>query len=251
MLFLMRKQLLFFLLVLSSGIWAQNEMLLKGKIMGNIRDLEGIMVINVTAAKYVATTNDGHFAIAAKVGDTLRFSAVQVDEKTLVLKQEDFCENLLLVRLEPQVHQLSELIIKDYSHINAESLGLVKKGQMKFTPAERKLNTASNSYAAIGLNGSAGLDPLLNWISGRTAMLKKEVEVEKKERMQNHLKNLFEEDYYISHFKIPDQYVGGFLVYASENSRLMAAITSKNKILTLFLLGELAVEYLKILADEE
>lgn len=247
----MRKQFLFFLLVLSSGIWAQNETLLKGKVMANVRDLEGIVVINVSAAKYVTTTNGGFFEISAKVGDTLRFSAVQVVGKTLMLKQEDFCESLFLLRLEPQVHQLSELIIKDYSHINAESLGLVKKGQKKFTPAERKLNTASNSYAAIGLNGSAGLDPLLNWISGRTAMLKKEVDVEKKERMQNHLKNLFEEEYYVSHFKIPDLYVDGFLVYASENSRLMAAITSKNKILTLFLLGELAVDYLKLLADEE
>lgn len=246
----MRKQLLFFLLLATSVLWSQDKMVLKGKIIANVRDLEGVQVINVSATEYVTTTNGGYFSIMAKVGDTLQFSAIQLVGKRLSLKQEDFGENLFFVRLEQQVNKLNELVIKEYSHINSESLGLVKKSQKKFTPAERKLNTASNPYATVGLGGSAGLDPVLNWISGRTAMLKKEVDVEKKERLQNYLKNLFEEEYYVSHFKIPSEYVYGFLVYASENVRLMSAIASKNKILTLFLLGELAVEYLKLISDE-
>nr|WP_294936085.1 hypothetical protein [uncultured Flavobacterium sp.] len=246
----MRNKIVFFLLLISSFGWSQRQVL-KGKITANVQDLEGIHVINFSDKNYVTTTDDGYFSINAKPGDTLRFSAVHLAGKQVEIKKEDFGEQLFVVRMNPVVNRLSELIIKDYSGINAESLGLVKKGQKKFTPAERRLNAASNPYAVIGTNASAGLDPLLNWISGRTAMLEKEVEVEKKERFQNYLKHLHEEEYYVSHFKIPADYVSGFLVYASENSRLTAAIISKNKILTNFLLGELAVEYCKRIANDK
>jgi hypothetical protein len=50
------------------------------------------------------------------------------------------------------------------STITAESLGIIPYGQKKYTPAERKLYTATSG---------GGIDGLLNTISGRKAMLKK------------------------------------------------------------------------------
>lgn len=244
----MGNKLLFVLLLIAGSGWAQQQ-LLKGKIVASVQDLEGIHVINISDKNYTSTASGGYFTIKASVGDTLQFSAVHLIGQAIKIKSDDFGENLFFVKMIPKINRLSELIVKDYSHINAESLGLVKKGQKSYTPAERRLNAASNPYAVVGLNASAGLDPLLNWFSGRTAMLKKEVEVEKTERLQNYLKHLHEQEYYISHFKIPSDYLAGFIVYAAENPRLVAAVGAKNKIMINFLIGELAVEYCKRLAD--
>jgi hypothetical protein len=54
-------------------------------------------------------------------------------------------------------------------HINAENLGIIPYNQKKYTAAERKLYTTRSGL----------LDRPLNWMSGRTAMLKK-VAVERK-----------------------------------------------------------------------
>jgi hypothetical protein len=57
------------------------------------------------------------------------------------------------------------------------------------------------------------LDPALNWITGRKAMLKKEVIVEYKEQMLIKLDYLFLPEYYTQTLKIPQEYVRGFQYY--------------------------------------
>ena len=83
------------------------------------------------------------------------------------------------------MHQLQEVIVKGMIILNAVALGIIPQGQKTYTEAERKLHTATalNATASAGrmAGGSISADPLLNFFSGRTAMLKKEVAVEKKE----------------------------------------------------------------------
>ena len=127
-------------------------------------------------------------------------------------------------------------------------------GQKKYTAAERKLQTATalNPTASAGTmaGGSISADPLLNFFSGRTAMLKKEVAVEKKEFFMKLLENMFSLDHFIDRLKIPADYVKGFEYYAIENDKFTAILNSKNKTSTEFLLGELAVKYKEMIASE-
>ena len=100
------------------------------------------------------------------------------------------------------------------------------------------------------MGGSVSADPLLNWISGRTKMLKKGLAVEKKEFYLTQLENMFSDDYLISKLKIPAEYVKGFVYYVVENEQLVSNLKMKNKSMTAFLLGELAVKYIEIIASE-
>jgi hypothetical protein len=68
---------------------------------------------------------------------------------------------------------------------------IIPYGQKKYSPAERKLYTARSGL----------LDPALNWITGRKAMLKKEVIVEYKEQMLIKLDYLFLPEYYTQTLK--------------------------------------------------
>ena len=90
------------------------------------------------------------------------------------------------------------------------------------------------------------IDPLLNWISGRTRMLKKEVEVERKEFLIDRTADYYQKEYFTDVLKIPEDYVDGFLFYVVENSRFVMAMKDKNKTMATFILSELAVEYLKV-----
>lgn len=223
---------------------AQDRCTLKGKVVTDFDSPEGIYVINKTTEKSVTTGRGGYFTINASVSDTLIFSAVQFTAKDIVLTPEDIDSPLLLVPLQPLQRELAELIIVDYSHINAVSLGLVPAGQKQYTPAERKLATAS-SYKMNPL----GLDPIFNAFSGRTAMLRQAAETEKKESLMEKIGYLYSEEDIIAKLNIPLDYVQGFIFYIVENKYFAKAVAEKNTEMAKFLMTGLADKYRSLLND--
>lgn len=236
--------------------WSQTQdrSVFNGKVVSNTSDLEGIYVINAQTEETVTTNASGDFSISAKADDVLVFSSISFKEKRVLLKQEDFSNLNFSVNLTMIMYQLQEVVVKRYDNINAESLGVIPVGQKKYTAAERKLQTATalNATANGGTmaGGSISADPLLNFFSGRTAMLKKEVAVEKKEFFMRLLENMFTLEHFVERLKIPADYVKGFEYYAVENEKFTVILNSKNKTSTEFLLGELAVKYKEMIASE-
>lgn len=237
---------------LSQIVLGQNTF--NGKIIANTGEVEGVYVVNTHTEVMAITNVSGDFSIEAKVGDTLVFSSIQFKETRIVITEENFSDLNFTVKLNPVIHQLQEVIIKRYDNINSVALGIIPGGQKSYTQAERRLQTATglNATASAGsmAGGSVSVDPLLNFLSGRTAMLKKELAVEKKETFMKILENMFTIDHFVNRLKIPLEYVKGFEYYAVENDKFTAILNSKNKTSTEFLLGELAVKYKEILAIE-
>ena len=135
---------------------------------------------------------------------------------------------------------LKEVVVNE-AKISAESLGIIPYGQKKYSAAERKLYTATSRN---------GIDGLLNTISGRKAMLKKEIIVEKKERLLARIDVLFEDHYYLKTLKIPKEYIKGFQYYCVEDVPFANALRAKNKALVMFLIVQLAKTYNEIIAVE-
>jgi hypothetical protein len=254
---LIGKVICFMLLFLGQSVWSQEQerTVLNGKIISITNDLEGVYVVNAKTEAMSTTNTDGSFSIMAKSGDTLVFSSIQFKENRVLLTSENFSDLNFTVKLSLLMHQLQEVIIKRYDNINSVALGIVPSGQRSYTAAERKLQTATalNATANAGTmaGGSVSADPLFNFFSGRTAMLKKELAVEKKEFFMRLLENMFTLDHFVDRLKIPLEYVKGFEYYAVENEKFTAILNSKNKTSTEFLLGELAVKYKEILASEK
>ena len=223
---------------------AQERKPLKGKVTSDSDELEGIYVINRNAEISVATSRGGYFTISAQPNDTLIFSATQFEAAQVIVRESDFGEDLLFVPMKAMVHELDPVVLTEYRHINAESLGLVPMGQKQYTPSERKLATAS----AWKMN-PMGLDPVINAITGRTAMLEKAAETAKKEDLMEKISYIYSEEDIINEFKIPLEYVKGFVFYVIENRHFIASIKAKNMTMAKFLLGELAVKYLELLKE--
>jgi len=239
---------LFFLVsfAASTMLSAQERSPLNGKIKSDTEELEGIYIINKNADLSVTTTRGGYFTIPAKVNDTIIISAVSIVGKQITLEEADVKSTLLIVPVEKFVHQLEELIIVDYSHINAESLGLVPKGQKKYTPTEKRLLTASSSQM-----NPMGLDPLFNALSGRTKMLKKANETAKKEDLMARIDYIYTEEELITKFNIPKEYVRGFVYYVVEDANFSRAIKNKNETMARFLMSGLSGKYLELIKDEK
>lgn len=242
----MKNSLLLLLLALTTTLFAQGRKPLNGKVISDFDALEGIYIINKSTEHAVTTTQGGYFTIEAQPCDTLVVSAVQFAVKSVALTEEHFNVSLLIVPLEIQSRELSELIIVDYGHINAESLGLVPAGQTQYTPAEKKLATASK----FRMN-PMGLDPIINMFSGRTAMLQKAADIEKKEDLMEKIHYIYTEEDIIAQLKIPADYLRGFVYYVVENKYFANAINAKNDNMAKFLMAGLATKYLGLINENE
>jgi hypothetical protein len=239
----MRIKLCLFFILAANTILAQESArtVLSGKISANTIDLEGVYVINLKTEKSTITEKEGYFSIAAIPGDTLLFSAIHLKEVRIILKQDDFKNEPFLIKMEANITQLREVVVKRYDNINAVSLGISPSGILHRTQAERKLYTAKSTTG----------DALLNLMSGRTAMLKKEIIVEGKLSFINQIDNMFNEDYFRKILKIPAEYVKGFQYYIVENERFTNVLKSKNKTQIEFAMVSLAEKYNLIISDEK
>ena len=229
---------IFFFII--SQLYSQNQVprRIEGKVAADFSNLEGIYVVNTSSEKSTTTNSEGHFSIEAKVGETLLLSAMNFKEVKIVLSESDFSKKWLVVSMQPIVNELKEVIVGS-SSISAESLGIIPYGQKKYTPAERKIFTATSGF---------GIDPILNLISGRTNMLKKELEVEKKERFLVQLENLFQPEFYIHSMHIPQLHVKGFLYFLVENPKFISILKTKNRTAIEFSMSELAVQFNEMIA---
>lgn len=241
--------LLSMFLAFFSSVFAQRSEV-KGKIRAYTDDLEGVHIINLNSNSATTSKSGGYFEILGQENDTLQFSAVHLQGKKVVLKYTELKSELFFVTMELASYNLKEVVINQ-NDINAVSMGILSKPAKKYTPAERRLYTATGGGNTYGLNTQVSFDGILNAISGRTTMLKKEVAVERKEYTLRKINEWFEETFYTEQLKIPPDYVKGFQYYLVENTHFENAVKSKNKTLATFIMGEIAASYLEVINEKK
>ena len=216
------------------------EKLIHGKIVVESGNVGGVTIINLVNEKTTVSDGNGDFFILAKADDLLVFSSMNLEYYRRIIEDEDLKAEVLTIKMTAKITELEEVIVNKHPEINAVSLGISAKGIKQYTPAERKLYTAN----------STPVDALLNLMSGRTAMLKKGIEVEKKEHLLAKINILFENDYYTNTLKIPTDYIKGFQYYCVDDEKFATSLRSKNKTMAMFLIVPLAVKYNEIIACE-
>lgn len=226
-----------------------------GRVYADSVSVEGIQVINLITEKATFTNASGMFSIMAKEDDLLVFNAVHLEYARKSIGRKEYENGVAEIKMYAKLNQLDEVIITNYSNINAKDLGIIDYTPKSYTTAERRLRTATNLNvtANVGMmaGGSISLDPLINWISGRTAMLKKELNIERKELLQQQLEFYFETEYYTESLHIPEIYVDGFKYYIVEDEDLATAISTKDRNKIMFRLSALAVDFLSFYNEYE
>ena len=246
--------LLAFISLISCWVSAQNEKLIVGKIVVKDAMVQGVHIINLVNEKEAVSDKDGNFSILAKTDDLLVFSAMHLDYMRKIIEDTDYESGIIAVQMTSKINQLEEVEIKENT-INALSLGIISRPIKSLTPAERRFKTAAglditpNIGAMTG--ATIGTDALINLLTGRTKLLRQEMELEKKELLLKNTDGLFQDSYYTDTLKIPKDYIKAFQYYCIENSKFIAAINAKKTPMISFVMSELAVEYNNLLKDEK
>jgi len=235
-------QIILFLLTVQIGFGQNNTSKeITGQIFEQSSNVEGVNIINNTTQVTAVSNAAGVFTIVVREGDVLVFSAVNLEPFKRRITFEDLNSASVIIKMSAKEIELKEVIVNDNGGITAENLGVIPYGQKKYTPAERKVYTATSTPG----------DMLLNAISGRTAMLKKEVNVEKKEMLFRKIEYLFDENYYTERLKIPVADIKGFQLYCVDDAEFAVSLDTKNKTMSMFLITDLARKYLTILENEK
>lgn len=236
------NKILLLLLLLVQNAFCQTPLSKEifGQVLEQSTTIEGVNIINNTTQITTVSDANGMFSIVVKEGDVLVFSSVNLEPVKHRITVEDLNKNLVIKMTAKEI-ELKEVVVNENSNITAENLGIIPYGQKKYTPAERKLYTAT----------STSVDKLLNKISGRTTMLKKEMKVEEKETLFRKMEYLFDENYYTERLKIPSEDIKGFQLYCIEDSEFAVSLNTRNKTMSMFLITDLARKYLIILENEK
>lgn len=247
----MKRIVLLWMLAVTSAV-AQDRTF-RFRVVADSVSVEGIHAANLVNERSAITDSNGYFVLPASEDDLIVLSAVNFEYTRKLIDADDLKQDVVIIRMTPKVHQLREVTINQHPEINALSLGIISKPIKQYTPAERRLAQAGDFkwWHLIGIiGGQLPIDPILNAISGRTAMLKKEVIAERRNMLREKLLRIYEERYFTEELHIPREHVDGFLYYAAENSKIADVVATKNNTKITFALTELAAEYNAILKKQ-
>ena len=243
------KKLVVIMLLLSVQVFAQENHKLYGKVVAYGDAVPGVYVINKRTGAEIKTDNNGLFDLEVRIGDELAVYSPAIVTRNFTVNKGWFDDEPFVLSVDQQFYELEEVVIEQ--RVTSESLGLVPKGQKRYTPAERRLKAASaiepTWLAGQGsVGGAVPFDPLINALTGRTKMLKTALETEKKEMLKEKIKGLYNEDELINELRIPQEYVEGFIFYLIEDETFVASL-NENSTKTDLLLVELSAKYLELL----
>lgn len=208
--------------------------------------------MNLNSEQTVQSDANGEFTINAKVDEMVVFPSEKYEYKRYIIKEDDLRKNAIVIELVEKPIQLEEVIVN--KNINPEDLGLVPKGQKKYTVAERRLKQAGEFKPMAMIGMVAGLsipvDPIINAITGRTKMLKKDLKTETRERNLAKLRSIYQTNYFTDRLHIEPAYVEGFQYYVVEDANFVSALNSGVKAKVDFGLAGLAQKYNELHAVE-
>ncbi|WP_179343866.1 peptidase associated/transthyretin-like domain-containing protein [Winogradskyella ursingii] len=210
-----------FLVVICSCVLNAQRKELRGQLIAD-DDVEGIHILNKTAAKYAISNEDGSFLIPAKAFDTLTISGLKYEIKEVIIIKSMVELGSFSVQLTEKINQLNQVVIgklltgsleSDLENSDAETeinfydLGILGNVKKPLTQNEQKLHDADGQdWGAIGLGFSLNFHKLLNRVSGRTKKLREIVELDNRNKCITRLRReyaeiIFEKDSLAEHLK--------------------------------------------------
>lgn len=241
------------LLIFSLPLFAQGERRqLYGKIISDEAGVNGVFIINKSIGEETKSSAKGDFSIYAGAGDVLVIYKPGVSKRELKVNKDNLSTMPFIVSVTAEARELKEVIIE--KQIDAVSLGIVPADQKKYTHAERKLYTAGDfkPISLLGiLGGSLPLDPIINAINGKTKRLKKEVALERKGFLTEKVYGIYTEQEITQEFKIPEEYVKGFVFYLAEDAEFTNAVNADEIEGAKFRMAALAEKYLVLIENKK
>ena len=138
----MKNRLLYILFLLIGVSASAQVQTLQGRVVADSNGVPNVFVINKATGIEVKTDSKGFFTMVAKPGDKITAYSNKIIVRDFMLNAASFKDVPYVISVNYNAYELDELVIDKYGKINSESLGIVPKGQKRYTVAERRLYTA-------------------------------------------------------------------------------------------------------------
>jgi hypothetical protein len=255
-----RINCVYFLLVLFFTISANAQTVeIKGKVIVDDEDIEGIHVINKTASRFTITNSNGDFTIPANLNDTIIFSAIKYKPKEFIVNVDMIKSKTLIVYLTEMVNELNEVIVgkvltgnllSDVENsdakreINFYDLGIPGYAGKPLTLNQNRLKEATTGGGIVPLN------PIINYFSGRTKMLKNQVKLERLNDCLASIKSNLSSAFF-EYNELAETNRNEFFYYCLEDEEFSTICSIKNDMRTLEFLESKLVGYKANLQTEK
>ena len=249
----MNKNLILILFLCFAKTFVLAQKNIQGIIKVENASAEGIHVTNLVSEKATITNEKGEFWLDVKEDDLLVFSAVHLNYWRKSITSNDLQNGFIQIEMSLKDIKLEEVVVTEYTKINAQDLGIINYTPKIYTPAERKLRpTKMTKLDWMGvLTGKIPLDPAIYWITGRTKILKGELGIEKKELLLKKLNDWYENEFYVNQLNIPEEYTEGFKVFVVYDEDFINYLNSNDKINGGLCIAKLGNEFLTYLKEHE
>ncbi|MBP2832147.1 hypothetical protein J8281_08095 [Aquimarina sp. U1-2] len=227
--------------------------LFKGKIIAD--SLQGYAINIINFNKEIGTTNDeyGIFEIPAAVGDSIVFSSVQYQIQSLIVDKDLLNNKKFVIVLKPLVQELEKVnistielsgfldkdskAIKVQPFVDSKTLGLPFGNTPQPTLAERRLHTAKTSASGIPL------DFIINTISGRLRILKRNKRLEDMQTTIQKGEKSFATVFFVDSLKVPENLISDFIYYCAEDDTFEELLQHQQKLYLLEFLQKKSKRY--------
>jgi len=235
-------------LVLAVGLQAQTKDL-NGQLISE-DEVEGLHILNKTAAKYTISNKDGSFVIPAKVSDTLVISGVKYQKQEVIITSSMVALGQFNVQLIENVNELNEVVVgkiftgsleSDIQNsdaqpeINFYDLGIPGFTGKPLTQNERKLHDADAGSTGSLMGGPFGggvglnLHKILNKVSGRTKKLKSIVELDNRDACIKRLKDDYE-DFIFEKDTLAENLRVEYFLFCQEDEEFLTLCNQNNQL---------------------
>lgn len=219
----MQKRLLFLFLICSIFSFSQDKRIeITGTLFDKIGKVINAHIINKNTKKGTFSDDNGSYTIRVKLGDELEITSIQhhTEKRTIaniIIKTKKLDLNLhlkdyLLEEVEVKKTNLSGILTADSKNIKNSDREIVMKN-LGFNPHVKKIPQIDRKiYTASSSAGLIPLDLIINTITGRIGLLKKEKKLLEKEQKLKAIENLYRK-LIIQQLKIDSTEVSRFIYF--------------------------------------
>jgi len=216
------------------------EKSLNGKIT-NVKDVEGIHILNTSSRFNTVTNSQGEFRIRAKPMDTLLVSSIAYIPEQLVITQEIYSMGFISITLKDLVNELDEVQlgprlsgnlerdiknIKIVDTINFDDVGIPG---FKGKPEEKIVPIVSG----IGLVTAMDVEALYKHLSGYYRKLKLQRKWESENVVVARMIHYYTPQFFEEAYDIPEDRLYDFLLFCMETTSIKHNFEAENYSLVL------------------
>ncbi|MBU3027367.1 hypothetical protein [Zobellia galactanivorans] len=221
---------LVFILFTFLNVSAQDDdrSLLRGTVLYRSISVPNENVINITAENAVISDEKGQFAIMAKAGDELAFTAINYQMEVIKVTEEIIKKGRLVVEVTEKVTELDEVVV---SPENQEKFIQLQNEEFKKVEYDIDRSTEVENIALS--QADRGMKNGLNFVNIFKALAKSgkgdNAESRPRMKMSEVLRQVYDDEFFVADLKLPQAAIDDFLQYIDTHEPEYALLLKKNE----------------------